>query len=190
MSQQEFAPQSQGGDEQSLHTDTNSYAQPRFKLPRRRSGAMPKSDHPSTYGEPPPAYSYHAQTNASSTQQATPHATGSRREQASHMRNYSPDGDAFETGYRPWRSSAPSWTWSGNRKRSVQRMLIFFGIVCAIVFLVPLLFQLFLVMLGILAMLILVPLLMLMALVVAFVMLRALGIPIVRRRFRRGYWRW
>ncbi|HLG78066.1 MAG TPA: hypothetical protein VKX46_16745 [Ktedonobacteraceae bacterium] len=190
MSQQEFAPQSQGGDKQSLHTDTNSYAQPRFKAPRRRSGAMPKSDHPSTYGDPPPAYSYHAQTNASSAQQPTSRVTGSRREQASRMRNYSPDGDAFETGYRPWRSSVPSWTRSGNRKRGVQSMLIVFGILCAIALLLPLLLQLFLIMLGILAMIVLFPLLMIMALVVAFVVLRILGVPIARRRFRRGYWRW
>src|SRR5438105_586988 len=101
MSQQEFAPQSYG---QEPGSGEEEIYQPQYpyswsgKLDRE---AGPRDEPPSSYAGPAMQHGYRSQdhsashTNHSNTQ-------SQQRQKQQQQRYYSPDGDAFEHGYRPY----------------------------------------------------------------------------------------
>ncbi len=148
MSQQEF--QSQEYNKQS-QSEEKGYAQPRTQ--KKRTGAMPKYEHPSTYDEGIPPYSYQAQDTARAQQeQQARQETRETRESRTRQQGFSPDGDRFETGYRPyqnmWQRQAPSWARSQVRARGLGRTI--FLVIIALL-LLPIMLKVLLLLLGILA---------------------------------------
>lgn len=116
MSQQEFQQPN----------DENADAQAYYRPPKQKTntmgqmgntGNMPKNEHPSTFEESIPPYSYKAQDGPERS--SAPHeqlrSTGeqSYQKQQQQQQYYSPDGDAFEQGYQPYASMqqqfVPPW---------------------------------------------------------------------------------
>lgn len=179
MSQQEF--QSQAEDSKQWPAEEEVYARP---LPRsNKKKAMPKSEHPSTYEETIPPYSYRAQDTREPGQKQT-----SQTKQQARRQGFSPDGDAFETGYRPYQiwaqRIAPSW--SRPRQRGAGRLV--FLIIVAII-LLPILFKVLTFLLAALAIV-----------VASFLFFALIAVAIVAMIFfalrrslrwpRRTMWRW
>lgn len=211
MSQQEMYPQSQF-----QAGDSEVPAQPYYWSTSPKTGKtadMPKNEHPSTFERSIPPYSYQAQeaqrkeqepgtrsTRADNLGQAQ--AAQRKQEKVRQQRQFSPDGDTFEQGYRPiatgqhWQQ-APWWVRAQRNHYGVLRWLIFIGL--AVIFAKPLLFVLVLLLkgmallLGLVAFAILLPIMIVLVLasvfaIVALIALSALGIPI-RPRMIWGHWR-
>ncbi len=192
MSQQEFMPQGkQDQDEQSLDAE-QFYAQP---LPgRRKTREMPKNDHPSTFDQSIPPYTYRAQDTAQSAHQPETKTRTAQQEQQARRRDFSPDGDAFETGYRPyrhsnWRQQVPRWARPQHNKFSLPKWIIFLVLAFVLLPAIPALIHALLILFGILAFIVLLPFIVIFALIIAFVVLLALvlvGVPIYLSRSRRA----
>lgn len=209
MSQQEMYPQSQEGD-------SEIPAQPYYwsTAPKTsKTGDMPKNEHPSTFERSIPPYSYQAQEAQQREQEPeTRYAhtdklgqgrmAQSKQEGARRQRRFSPDGDAFEQGYRPFPTGqqwqqAPWWARPQRNNLGVFRWVILIGL--AVLFAKPLLFILVLLLkgigllLGLAAFAILLPIMIVLVLagvfsVMALIALSALGVPI-RPRTVWGRWR-
>ncbi len=134
MSQQEFAPQSQSQQSQELRTEGQHllsdneiyYPQhPYYWSKGEDKAGLPRDDPPSSYDEPAMQRGYQAQDYARGTQhtQGTP---GSRPE---WRQQFSPDGDAYEQGYRmhsrynAWRT-VPPWARPQPQMKSVVRLAL------------------------------------------------------------------
>ena len=141
MSQQQFEPQSSG---QSAHNEDETYyetwgtppnprpAQPYYWSTKPNTEGMPKDEPLSSYGEPEMHSGYQAQDSARNTwnQQAQ-----------QQQQQFSPDGDAFEYGYRNY--SAPNvrqgpqyWTQQQPRRSSPVGLafLVLFGLIALSLF--------------------------------------------------------
>ncbi len=182
MSQQEFQSQTEGSKQSQAEEEI--YVRP---LPRsNKKKAMPKSEHPSTYEETIPRYSYQAQDTKESGQKQQ----AQTRQQRTQRQGFSPDGDAFETGYRPYQiwaqRPASFWARSQARPRNAGR-LVFLTIVAII--LLPVLFKILTFLLAALALV-----------VVSFLFFALIAVGIVAMIFfalrrslrwpRRTMWRW
>lgn len=218
MSRQEFAPEPQeqegrqGWQEQSAQSWDRAEIYP-YKpyhwSTRSKTGDMLKNEHPSTYEGSIPPYSYRAQESASHREQPTrvQPTEKQQRERGQRRQRFSPDGDAFEHGYRPYKnntveSQVPPWARPQRHNRHVLRwiVLIVLGIVL-IKFAVAALAVLAAV-IGLTIFALLLPILIIVGIVVAFAILAlfvlaALGIPIgiigygwFRSRRRRAGPRW
>ncbi len=133
MSQQEFYPeQSQG---QPPRDDEIYYPPQPYHWSTR-----PKEEEASTnYDESMMQQGYRAQDGASNAQQQGS-ATNTRSQQAQRQQ-FGPDGDAFEYGYRGYRSSnmqqqqgVPSWARAQPQRRSWRWILL---VILALVFIGP-----------------------------------------------------
>ena len=134
MSQQEFVPRPQSDGQDALNDEDEIY-QPQY--PYHWSGKLnkeggPRDEPPSSYGEPTIQRGYQAQDSASTAKQqnSAPNTnspgqqwSGSRSRGAG--RQFGPDGDAFEQGYRPYNSyntgqggqGVPPWARPQPRRR-------------------------------------------------------------------------
>ena len=215
MSQEEMYPESQSQFQQS---DGEIQAQPYYwstTSKTNKTGNMPKNEHPSTFEQSIPPYSYRAQDaqpveQEPMTYSARADQTGAMaqrrqeelRQQQAGQRQFSPDGDAFESGYRPFASGrqwqqVPWWARPQHNNHGVFRWLVF--IILAVVFAKPILFILTHllvgvgILLGLAAFAVLLPIFIVLVLagvfsVMALIVLSALGVPIRPRRIW-GYWR-
>ncbi len=179
MSQQEFMPQSQDKSAQYQDHDTSS-TQSHSRSTKSRARAMPKSEHPSAYSEPEPPYSYHAQDNVTPANKTT----GSQSRRKLPGRHFSPDGDAFETHYRPYtqyRTQPQTSRRAGPRRymRSIIKVILVLAIIAFLL-------QVAIFLVSIVAIIILLPLLIVLALVVTYIVLRVLIFLGVGRRRQRG----
>jgi hypothetical protein len=193
VSQQQLVPEPQdentNGSQEIAEKDRHLY-----KSAHTRSSAMPKEEHPSTFEETIPPYSYHAQDRVTQNPADPAHSAHfhetNARERQSRRRRFSPDGDALENGYRPHQqqqqySQVPPWARPQPQRNShVLRWLVL--IVLAIILIKPLLALiagLFLVF----GLIILIPLIVLGVLIIAGVVLAILGI-VLGRAVWRGFW--
>ncbi len=112
-----------------------------------KTGDIPKNEHPSTFEDTIPPYSYPAQV-APQPQAYTEASKQARqtRQQHTKRQQFSPDGDAFEYGYRPYQNRAsydyaaqqvPHWARPQQHNGRGLRWLVF--IILGIVFLQPVL---------------------------------------------------
>lgn len=229
MSQQEMYPQSQG-QEQAHDSDVEIQAQPYYwSTQPKTTGDMPKNEHPSTFEDSIPPYSYPAQDSVQQPytppsepyteqfgqklREEQPKSTGQQQGQA-QKQQFSPDGDAFEYGYRPYRQprSYQASPWARPQRsasnRKAFRWMILIG--CAFFFYKPILFILahlltgIGILFGLAAFAILLPIIIILVLlgvfsVMALIVLSALGVPIRPGRMwgqwrryngRRRRWRW
>ncbi len=142
MSQQEFVPRSVGAQPgarpgQDALNDENEIYQPQY--PYHWSGKLnnegaPRDEPPSSYAEPTMQRGYQAQdyTTTPKQQNSVPNNGGqqsSRNQNRSSGWQFSPDGDAFEQGYRPYNTyntgqngqrgqwNVPPWARPQPRKR-------------------------------------------------------------------------
>jgi hypothetical protein len=150
--QQEFQPQEYGKQSQS-QSEEEVYRQARTKSQQRRTGAMPKEEHPSTFDESIPPYSYRAQDTARPQQkQEARQENRENREPRMRRQGFSPDGDKFETGYRPyqnmWQWQAPHWARPQPRARGLSRTIFF---VILALLLLPIMLKVLLILLSIVA---------------------------------------
>jgi membrane glycosyltransferase len=196
VSQQQLVPEPQdesaNGSQENAEIDRHLY-----KSARTRSSDMPKEEHPSTFEETIPPYSYHAQDRV--TQNLTDPAHSAHfhetnaRERQSRRRRFSPDGDALENGYRPYQQQqyhqVPPWARPQPQRNShILRWLVL--IVMTILFIKPLLVllgALFLTGVTVLGLIILIPLIILGVLILVGVVLAILGI-VLGRAVWRGIW--
>ncbi len=118
MSQQEFEPQQNERPSYNSHDSiqegaAESEARPYYWSTKPNTGNMPKNEHPANFEDSIadiPSYSYHAQDRP--TQGAYTANTTPPLQQQQRRKNFSPDGDAFEHGYKPYGSytrQVPPW---------------------------------------------------------------------------------
>ena len=217
MSQQEFVPRSQDqqsdGQEgratsaQPLQNDEDEIYQPQY--PYHWSGKLnkeggPRDEPPSSYAEPTMQRGYQAQDYASSAQQnsaanSTSQQWSGNRGQGAR-RQFGPDGDAFEKGYRPYNSSGqggqgqwnvPPWARPQPRRRGSMGWLF---IIIFLFFMIRPIFALFgLVLAGVgvaIFGIVLPIILILMILSILRLVFRTAFWPGRYRRFRRGPFWW
>lgn len=187
MSQQQFVPEPQ--DESTTGAQENEAVQQH--LYKSRNSNMPKEEHPSTFEETIPPYSYRAQDRvaqnpADPAHSAHFHETNARARQERRQR-FSPDGDALENGYRPYQqqqryAQVPPWARPQPQRNSrVLRWIITIAMV--IIFIKPLLILIG----GLLGIIILIPLIILGILIIVGIVLSILGI-VLGRAVWRGTW--
>lgn len=108
--------------------------------PKSKSGNVPKNEHPSTYEESMPPYSYQAQDSTPYTSQQKKSAyRANTRQQRSH---WDSDGDAFEHGYHPYSAynvqwQVPAWARPQHNNKNILSTVIF--VVLGLLLIVPLL---------------------------------------------------
>ncbi|HLZ55452.1 MAG TPA: hypothetical protein VKR06_00780 [Ktedonosporobacter sp.] len=192
---QEFAPREQRREGQAQDDEEiQAYYRP------KKAGDTLKEEHPSTFEDEVPPYSYPAQDRETRSRIEERERGQQSQSQQRRQRFSGPDGDAFENGYQPFRqyNGPQQFPWQGrsqrqNPGRQVLRwiLLIVFGI--ALFKVLTVVIPLLLVLMGILAVLILIPILVIVGLIITFMILSGLGIPVGRGRwlmrsgrFRRG----
>ena len=133
MSEQEFVPQSYGHDAASEDEEIYQPQYPYSWSGKLDKKAAPRDEPPSSYDELTMQQSYAAQNYGTSAQQEE-RRTSSGNSQFQQWR-YSPDGDAFEHGYRPYNQyqtmqGVPPWARpQRHRGGSVKwALLILFGL--------------------------------------------------------------
>jgi hypothetical protein len=165
MDQQQsmFPPQEHGQQQQDQDASPRSKRVQKARA-RGKTPDMPKYEHPSTFEESIadiPPYSYRAQNSGPDAQQRTTSSQNRPRSQRMHTANN--DGDAFETGYRPYgpysqhttgqqtfrpRVSQSPFPWLRQQPRPRNRTLLIILIVLAILAL-PVIIQVVGVLIGI-----------------------------------------
>ncbi len=198
VSQQQLVPEPQdesaNGSQENEEIDRHLY-----KPAHTRGSAMPKEEHPSTFEETIPPYSYHAQDRVTQNPADPAHSAHfhetNARERQSRRRRFSPDGDALENGYQPYQqqqrmySQVPPWARPQPQRNShILRWLVL--IVMAILLIKPLLALiggLFLAGLTVLSLIILIPLIILGILILVGFVLAILGI-VLGRAVWRSFW--
>jgi hypothetical protein len=127
MSQQELMPEPQSSkssqesyQEQSQsqgrysRSSTETYAQSYSKPQRSRTSNLPKADHPSTFEDSLPPYSYPAQDQTMFRQQPRPEQN-TQWQQQEQNRQYGPAREVPTNAYQPYsqyngQQQTPSWT--------------------------------------------------------------------------------
>jgi hypothetical protein len=190
--QQEFFPSSQSSQENELDEAEIAIRRPRSN--QNKTGDVTKSEHPSTYEEEVPPYSYPAQDRPSAgTTDRTSEETEGRytNKRANQQQRFGPDGDAMENGYRPWQG--PPWTRSQTRRKyPIVRLVVAIILIIGIIKLLPIIMAVVLALFGIGFFFLILPLFIVLIFVVAFgvlvlFVLSRMGIP-VTRTFRRQRW--
>ncbi|MBV9257905.1 MAG: hypothetical protein JO215_07790 [Ktedonobacteraceae bacterium] len=198
MSQQQLVPEPQ--DESSIDSRENEEIYQPYKSAHARSSNMPKEEHPSTFEETIPPFSYPAQDRIAQNETDPAHSAHfhetNARERESRRRRFSTDGDALENGYQPYQqqqmySQVPPWARPQRQRGShILRWLVL--IVLAIILIKPFLILiggLFLAGLTVVAVIILIPLIILGVLLLVGFILAILGI-VLGRAVWRNIWRW
>jgi hypothetical protein len=192
MSQQELVPEPQNGQSQDYD---EQHIQPRQRPKKRRDSDLLKEEHPSTFESSIPPYSYQAQDEATYTQRRAP---VERAERARRRQQFSPDGDAFEYGYCPYRQytqaqQVPPWARpQRHRSRGIVFWIVLIALALVLVKALPLLIALIVGVIGLVAFAILLPvfiILIVLALlaIIAMVVLIPLGVPLFSWFFSRSY---
>ncbi len=172
--------------------------------PYSRSGASdaPKDEHPSTFEDSIPPYSYQAQSSAFNDQQASVEGVGREGPRPQ-------DGGGSEQRYRPssYNQYNPQWqvpSWArpqrhkGNKvMRWIVLIVLALLLIKPIVFLATIALGALALILGAVVLALLLPILILLGILLAFavmtlIVIRMLGIPIRPSHFRlrsRRYWR-
>jgi hypothetical protein len=138
MSQQEFFSEEQDQDPR----ESQIQAEPYYwsTRPKSKTSDVPKNEHPSTYEELMPPYSYQAQDSTPYlSQQKNSAYRANTRQQRSHWEF---DGDAFEQGYRPYSAytmqwQVPAWARPQHNNKHTLRTAIF--LVLGVLLIVPIL---------------------------------------------------
>jgi len=177
----------------------------------RKTREMPKNEHPSTFEEPFPTVSssgYQSQETVDSTVEKD---TGEKIQyQAGYtgntgQRGFSPDGDAMESGYRPYNAYRPSGAtassfvppWARPQRNPVGRTLgMILGIILIVALVLKVIIPILIVLFAFAAIVIVfiaVALLVFGVFILGFLRLLGIRIPFRPIRFmrsRRGYGRW
>lgn len=186
MSQQELVPEPQDHEQQAAYDQ--AVGEPAYYArPLKRGG--PKEEHPATFEESIPPYSYPAQDRVGYTGAQERQTRQQTQQQGSRTTNFEPDGDALEAGYRPYQRFSqwqiPPWARPQRHKRSnAMRWLVAAVLILLMIKLLPLLL---LGILGITVFLVLLPFLILFGLLVialVVVILALMGVPVWRMRWR------
>ena len=207
MSQQEFVPRSESDGQDALNDEDEIY-QPQY--PYHWSGKLnkeggPRDEPPSSYAEPTMQRGYQAQDYRSTANQQN-NATNNAGQQWSGNRNqgagrqFGPDGDAFEQGYRPYNAyntgqgrqggqwNVPPWARPQPRKRGSLGWL-FILIFLALFLIRPITLLLAGIGIGIFGIFLPIIMVLVMLSILRFI-LRAAFWPGRYRRFRRGPFWW
>ena len=173
MSQQEFFSGSQGKNERELNheEDAELYEQP-YKAKPSKTRDMPKSEHPSTYEDSIPPYSYRAQDKVSYMQQP---AYPERRVQT-----------------RQQRQQVPAWARPQHNAWPILRWIVFILLGLVLIKSLPLIIVIVVALIGVAAFAILLPFLILLGILLALaamvlLVLAVLGVPLSPRRWRGGW---
>ena len=178
---------------------------------KAKTREMPKNDHPTTFEQSIPPYAYPAQDGVRAREQSP--ASKQQRAYEQHARQthnmranqrFSPDGDAFEHGYRPYKqynnnggNGMPGWArpQRGIGSKPV-RLLVLILLGVALFHALPAIAAVVLTLLGVIALAIFLPFIIIFAAMAAFavlalIVLKALGVPLGRTRFfYRKRWGW
>ena len=196
MSQQEFFPSSQSSQENELSDAEIAIQRPRSWSNQSKTRDLTKNEHPSTYEEELPPYSYPAQDRRSAHRETEESGSG-YAERRERQQRFSPDGDAMEHGYRPWQ--APWARPQVRHRHPIVRWVIAVLIIVLMIKLIPVVATIVLALLGIGLFLVILPLLIVLAFVAVFsglvlFILSRLGIPVGRifriRRWNSNWRRW
>jgi hypothetical protein len=201
MSQQELVPEPQSGQSQD-HDEQHTWPWQRPK--KRQHSDLLKEEHPSTFEESIPPHGYQAQDGAAYPQRAAP---VERAESMHRRQQFSPDGDAFEYGYRPYRQQAPAQQvppWARPQRHRGRGIVFWIAAIALALILVkalPLLLALIAGLIGLVAFAILLPIFIILVIlavlaIIAMVVLLVLGVPVFgwlisrsnRRRGRPRRW--
>jgi hypothetical protein len=181
MSQQQLVPEPQDQD-----GSGQSY---RYKA-ARRSGNIPKEEHPATFEDTVPPYSYPAQDRVTYKSE-----NGRQESRARQYQRQRPgdDGDAFEMGYRPYQQSSYRQV-RPQRHRGVHvcRWLIVVGLILLVIKILPLIALAIVGLLSVLTFVLLLPFIILfsvLAVVLIIALLALLSVRgFVRSLFGRRRW--
>ncbi len=196
---QEFLPPSQSAKADELSDAEIARQRPSSWSSHSRTGDVTKSEHPSAYEEEPlPPYSYAAQdrrpTNAEPGERGEqPASSGASTEMPPHrQQRFSPDGDAMEYGYRPFRTTTRTQS-QRQQKRHIGRWIMLALLIILLIKVIPLLAGLVITLLGIGLFLILLPILIVLAFVLIFgglvlFILSRLGFPVWQNLYHRRRW--
>jgi hypothetical protein len=127
MSQQPI-PEPQQQAQKSRQHSSDDYAQKSYRPGKHQASSMPKSEHPSTYDDSIPSYSYHAQDGTTFTQPTRAESTG-QQEQSSQRRSSNFAGTSFENNSRPYsqyktQQQTPLWVWPRFKGRNIVKVLL------------------------------------------------------------------
>ncbi len=168
---------------------------------KAKTSEMPKNDHPATFEQSIPPYAYPAQDGVNARAQwseGEPQATNRQQARQTQRGNqrFSPDGDALEHGYRPYRQynyngghGVPLWA---RPRRGIGskpvRLLVLILLGAALFHALPAIIAVVLTLLGVIALAIFLPFIIIFAAVaalavLALIVLKALGIPLGRKRW-------
>jgi len=164
MSQQEFVPQSQQGSQAGRNDNIHTLY---YWPTKSKTGAMPKTDHPSSYEEPIPPYNYQAQDRG--------YEQGATR--------------SYNSMQQPQWQQVPPWARPQRQNKGVLRWIVL--IVLGLLLIKPLLILATIILAGtgIVLLIVLLPILLsfgiLLALAVTvLIVLAALGMPLRFGRLR------
>lgn len=208
MSQQAMFPESQGEHSQDNEEYKPYYWSTTPVAGKGKTGDVLKNEHPATFEDTIPPYSYAAQEQAPPRQEprygenADKAKSEYQRTQQTRQQQFNVGGQTFEQGSRPsmqqpysMAQQVPSWAHPQRNNRGSWRVTAL--IILGFIFLKPLLFVAIHllagvgILFGIAALAIIVPIIFALmlagfAIVVLLVILSALGVPIRRRR--RRFW--
>jgi hypothetical protein len=185
MSQQQLVPeppQNQDGSGQSY----------RYKA-ARRSGDILKEEHPATFEETVPSYSYPAQDRVTYNRGGN----GRRESRARQRQRTDDDGDAFETGYRPYQQHSyrqvPPWARpQRHRGMHIWRWLFVLILILLAIKILPLIALGIVGLLSVLTFVLLLPFIILFSVLAVIVLIALLALLSVRGLVRSlfGHRRW
>lgn len=184
--EQEFTSESQGASKQAQDNEEIYTQQPYYWSTKPRTGDGPKDEHPATFEDSLPPYSYQAQEYGSAQQSEQANRTSSTERER-------PQPNRSNTQYSAY-WQVPSWARPQQQKgNKVLRWLIL--IILAAVLIKPIILVITVILgavglvIGVALFAILLPILIILAILLAFVamaliFLAMLGVPIRRGRFR------
>ena len=188
MSQQQLVPE----PPQDQDVSGQSY---RYKA-ARRSGNMPKEDHPATFEETVPPYSYPAQDRVTYRRENGRQESRTYQRQRQRLRT-DEDGDAFEMGYRPYQQyryrQVPPWARPQRHQRvHIWRWLIVIVLILLAIKILPLVALGIVALLGVFTFILLLPLIILFGLLAVVFLIALLAWLSVRGLVRSlfGHRRW
>jgi hypothetical protein len=201
MSQQEFESQSQSY-RQDAESDEQEIYQPHY--PYSWSGKLdkevgPRDEPPVSYTEPTIQRGYQAQDYADYKQQQetyTDHSSLQSRKRQSQQ-YYSPDGDAFEYGYRPYNryntaQGVPPWARPQHHRGGAGKWILFLILGLLLIKPILILMGILLAFVGVAILAFVLPFLLLIAFIGILMAAFRLALWSGRSRYRRrpGYWYW
>ena len=146
MNQQEFF----SGEQNQQPRESEIQAQPYYwsTRPKAKTGDIPKNEHPSTYEESIPPYSYRAQESASSSSRQEHPAYRAKV----HQRRSEAAGGVFEQGYRPYTAYNMQWqvrSWARPQYNNGNGLRTAVFVVLGLLLIVPILKFMFFLVAGI-----------------------------------------